>query len=277
MARLTLPGPWAIIELVTNQFERFERLLERLIEGPFWRLFAGRLRPEVIVSHLARAVEDAAVGNQAPDRYWVYLNPEDWAEILETEPNLAALLADEVVKLVGQAGLRLTSAPQIDLLPRPDLPSGTMSVNAEATGLPRQETRPFERDSHHQRPHPEPDGSTYLIVEGQRHIPLTRTVYTLGRRLDCDIVLGDRRVSRRHAQLRWRLGRFVLFDLGSTQGVLVNGHRITEAVLEPGDVFSLGGAEIIYGRDQVGDSLNSGTGDQSTRTWKRHQTGHDEQ
>jgi pSer/pThr/pTyr-binding forkhead associated (FHA) protein len=62
-------------------------------------------------------------------------------------------------------------------------------------------------------------------------------------------VLSDPRVSRRHAQLRWRFGRHVLYDLASSGGTTVNGRAITEAALDPGDVFSLGGADIIYGRD----------------------------
>ncbi len=70
-------------------------------------------------------------------------------------------------------------------------------------------------------------------------------------------MVSDPRVSRRHAQLRWRFGRHVLYDLGSSGGTTVNGRAITEAALEPGDVFSLGGADIIYGRDPQEQALRS--------------------
>jgi len=57
------------------------------------------------------------------------------------------------------------------------------------------------------------------------------------------------RVSRSHAQLRLRFGHYVVYDLGSTAGTFVNGQRIEECVLRPGDVISLGGVPVIYGED----------------------------
>jgi pSer/pThr/pTyr-binding forkhead associated (FHA) protein len=62
-------------------------------------------------------------------------------------------------------------------------------------------------------------------------------------------VIDDARVSRSHAQLRLRFGHYVVYDLGSSGGTFVNGQRIEECVLRPGDVISLGGVPVIYGED----------------------------
>jgi pSer/pThr/pTyr-binding forkhead associated (FHA) protein len=51
-----------------------------------------------------------------------------------------------------------------------------------------------------------------------------------------------------HAQLRANRGRFMLFDLHSTGGTLVNGKRITATILYPGDVITLAGTTLVYGQ-----------------------------
>jgi pSer/pThr/pTyr-binding forkhead associated (FHA) protein len=67
--------------------------------------------------------------------------------------------------------------------------------------------------------------------------------------LDNHLILDDPRVSRAHAQLRAVQGHYVLFDLNATGGTYVNGQRITQYTLKPGDVISLAGVPIIYGED----------------------------
>ena len=234
---------------------RFEQIVERLVEDSLTRLFAGQLRPQEIVTRLARAVDDHARDNLAPDLFEVYLHPAEWSALLQVEPGLAQILAERVLRLAQQAGLELSCAPVVKLLPRPDLSPQSIVITASVTGRQQEQTDVIDVSDLRQAWKQGPDGSTYLIVDGQRHMPLTRPLYTLGRWLDCDVVLSDSRVSRRHAQLRWRFGRYVLYDLGSTSGTTVNGRLITEVVLEPGDVFSLGGVDIIYGRDSQDEKL----------------------
>jgi hypothetical protein len=252
---------------VDNQLARFERLFERLVEDPLIRLFSGELRPQELVARLGRAMEDGAEGKRAPDHYQVLLNPDDREALLAVEPELVQYLADEVCVLAEQAGLNLPTEPVVELRARAQMPRQTVRVAARVTGQGAQQTQSLDRERLRRQAALGPDGSTYLIVGGQQHVPLTRTIYTLGRRLDCDVVLSDPTVSRRHAQLRWRFGRYVLYDLGSSAGTRVNGHPVAEAVLEPGDVIRLGAVDIIYGQD-AGDSA-SRPDDSSTRTWTR--------
>lgn len=62
----------------------------------------------------------------------------------------------------------------------------------------------------------------------------------LGRHSSCDVVLADPEISRRHARLIFRDGRWVLIDLGSTNGTYLNGRLVHRAQLQPGDVLDLG-------------------------------------
>jgi len=62
----------------------------------------------------------------------------------------------------------------------------------------------------------------------------------LGRDVDCDVRFSNTSVSRRHARLVYRAGHWILHDLGSTNGTLVNGHAIGRCSLQPGDRVELG-------------------------------------
>jgi pSer/pThr/pTyr-binding forkhead associated (FHA) protein len=66
----------------------------------------------------------------------------------------------------------------------------------------------------------------------------------IGRSSTCELVLADDTVSRRHAELRIQDGCWLLRDLGSSNGTWVNGRRVLEAEVRPGDLLHLGGAEI---------------------------------
>lgn len=66
----------------------------------------------------------------------------------------------------------------------------------------------------------------------------------IGRGSNCDIVIGDLSVSRRHARLIRRDGRWVLQDLGSTNGTHLNGTRVGRCELRPGDELDLGSARL---------------------------------
>jgi pSer/pThr/pTyr-binding forkhead associated (FHA) protein len=106
--------------------------------------------------------------------------------------------------------------------------------------------------------------NAYLIIKGDRTVDLTASVITLGRALDNDVILEDRHVSRYHAELRQRYGKYILRDLGSSGGTAVNGFPIQEIVLRPGDLITLAGVDIIYAESEPlqresGDEPSDGT------------------
>lgn len=86
-----------------------------------------------------------------------------------------------------------------------------------------------------------------LYVGGQAY-RVTQKVTTMGRSRDCDVVVPDPNVSRVHAEVRHEGLEYVLVDLGSTNGVEVNGRRVLRHNLRDGDRLSLGGAEVVVER-----------------------------
>jgi hypothetical protein len=246
----------------TNHIARFEEVVQRLVEGTFARLFAGRLRPLEVANALAHAMEDHAVAGsgdlpQAPNHYWVTLNPADHSALLAQQPNLADDLARHLLELAHQAGFELVNLPEVSLTAQGDVPLHQVRVSARWL-RPEGDRVTEERDSTRQMTLPtKPDAQSeqvpatrpFLILEGRRHVAIVSPTISLGRSLDNDIIVDDARVSRHHAQLRHRYDRYVIFDLGSTGGTTVNGYPVQECVLEAGDIISLGGVEIIYGED----------------------------
>jgi hypothetical protein len=67
---------------------------------------------------------------------------------------------------------------------------------------------------------------------------------TLGRSSSCQLVFDDDTVSRRHAALVFKHGAWHVVDLGSSNGTYVNGRRVIEAEVRPGDELALGGARL---------------------------------
>ena len=76
-------------------------------------------------------------------------------------------------------------------------------------------------------------------VGGGDAIPLARTVMTIGRRETCDICLKFQNVSGTHAELAYKNGVWEIRDMGSANGIKVNGERTLRRRLRPGDEISL--------------------------------------
>ncbi|RLC91258.1 MAG: transcriptional regulator [Chloroflexi bacterium] len=87
----------------------------------------------------------------------------------------------------------------------------------------------------------------YLMDSAGQQFPLAGPVTTLGRSSNRDIYVPDRRVSRRHAKIRWDGESATLHDLGSTNGVILNGRRITAPMtLRDGDEIGIGSATFTF-------------------------------
>lgn len=86
----------------------------------------------------------------------------------------------------------------------------------------------------------------FLVVNGVDLFPLKLPITSIGRKIDNVLVLNDPRVSREHAELRCFRGRYVVFDMGSTGGTYVNGHRVSHSVVYDGDVISLAGVQLVF-------------------------------
>jgi hypothetical protein len=243
-----------------NRVAQFEARVERLVEGTFSRLFAGRVRPLEVAGWVARALEDHQVVSsdgipQAPTHYWIYLQPEDYETLTSERPNLEQDLAAHVGQLAAQSGLALAATPAVFVLPRPGLAARDVLVEARCV-LPLapeiEKTREMTADELGAvSPATGPAaGRPFLILDGRRAVDLTEPLVTVGRGLDNDVILEDPRVSRRHAQMRLRYDRYVLYDLGSRGGTQVNGYSVEECVLHSGDVISFSGVQVVFGEDR---------------------------
>ncbi len=247
-----------------KQLSEFEALAERLVEGTFSRLFAGRLHPLEVATALARATEDAQVVNRygerlAPNVYWVYLSPEDYEALQASHPTLPDDLAQSVAQLGSQAGLLAAQTPVVEVHYSERIPRRRVSVVARyippedgAGGTTDQLDAAAQTTAADQTTAAsQPPRRSFLILYGTRTVLLGDPIVSLGRSFENNVVIDDSRVSRRHAQLRQRAGRYVIYDLGSSGGTLVNGVRVSEHVLSSGDVISLAGLEIVYGEEDL--------------------------
>jgi adenylate cyclase len=77
-------------------------------------------------------------------------------------------------------------------------------------------------------------------VGGGDSIPLTRTPLTVGRRESCDICMRYPNISGLHCELLFRDGFWYVRDLNSTNGIKVNGTRVQETLLQPGQELTIG-------------------------------------
>ena len=77
-------------------------------------------------------------------------------------------------------------------------------------------------------------------------LALSEEVTTIGSVAGNTVVLADPAVSRKHAGIRKVNGSYELADLGSTNGVYVNGHKVPKKTLEPGDIIRVGNTEAVF-------------------------------
>jgi hypothetical protein len=80
-------------------------------------------------------------------------------------------------------------------------------------------------------------------------LPLSEEVTTIGSVAGNTVVLADPAVSRKHAGIRKVDANYELADLGSTNGVYVNGHKVPKKTLEPGDIIRVGNTEAVFKRE----------------------------
>jgi pSer/pThr/pTyr-binding forkhead associated (FHA) protein len=90
----------------------------------------------------------------------------------------------------------------------------------------------------------------YLILEDESLFELISPVTNIGRNSTNHLILNDLRVSRTHAQIRSVGDDYIIFDIGSSGGTYINGERISQRKLKPGDVISLAGIKLIFSEEQ---------------------------
>ena len=224
--------------------QRFEKRLERAVEGVFARAFRSQVRPVELGRRLAREMDlavDVGVRGErvAPNAFAVHLALADVEKLADYADQLAIELADAAEEHAGDEGYVLRGPAEVDLVEDPRQRAGQFQVLAKV--------KPGLRAPLSVRTAPtawlvRPDGSRVPVVDGD---PVT-----IGRLPECEVSLADPNVSRRHAEVRLIDGKASVVDLGSLNGTRVNGKGVPPGAvglaLQPDDDVWVGTARMKF-------------------------------
>jgi hypothetical protein len=250
-----------------NLLKSVETTIANLLEGAFGRAFRSEVRPMELARKLAREMDEHRTVSVSrvyvPNEYSVYLSPEDRSRYEGVEEEVIDELCAYLLEHARREDLVLASHPRIVFNTDERLTLGEFGIQAL---LVRPEGHSEEA---HAADEPEEHGKTMiystsarlagpleeagrrppraLLAVGGRRLLVPPAGGTIGRSRDCDIVLEDTGVSRRHAEIRPGGDGWTLADLGSTNGVLLNGRKVRGAQpLSAGDRVELGSTEIVF-------------------------------
>ncbi len=168
-------------------------------------------------------------------------------------PDWEQILIEILTSTAAEFGIQYKSPPELSIVARNSVENGEVlvTVTVPSSSYTKTGAIPLQKGNiDHTPPTPTEVGS-YLILKGDKIVPLSKSVINIGRKSSNQIIINDLRISRIHAQIRRIQGSYVIFDVGSTGGTYVNSTRINQHTLRPGDVISLAGYTMIYSEDQV--------------------------
>jgi Protein of unknown function (DUF3662)/FHA domain len=265
--------------------QRFERRLEGMVGLAFARIFKGKVHPAEIAKALQREADEqrSVLGEGrvlAPNVYVVSLGRVDYDNLAEWSDQLAGELADMVTEHIDAEGYEVFDEVTVALELDENLPTGVFEVSSHVADPSHPRADPVGAT-----PPPPPGGPngrpplppirgrvatdtgrqgpsivgragrspavTHVLVvdgPGTRH-QLSTGRNVIGRGTDADIRLPDTGVSRKHVDIVLEGGVATAEDLGSTNGTLVNGRRISRQALSDGDVIRIGHSVLVYRQD----------------------------
>ena len=248
-----------------NVLRSLEEKLAGLVEGTFSRAFKSEVRPVEIARKLAREMEEHKVVSLSrtyvPNEYTVWLSPEDREQFSGYEGDLREELAGYLLEHARRERVNLLTRPEISFKTDDRLRLGEFGIQArlvrgdESEGAVRGDeghTQVYSASERISGELAQPNARrtrAQLRHEG-RAVVLGSQGAVLGRSRECDVVLSDENVSRRHAEVRPSGGSWIVRDLGSTNGVKVNGRRIDRGSagqsLKNGDRIELGLSTLTF-------------------------------
>jgi hypothetical protein len=211
--------------------QRFERRLERLVEGAFGKAFRSGLQPVEIGRRIARDMDAGRQlgvrGTVVPNEFTVRMSQEDLETFAGFHDALQVELADAAREHARSENYRFEGPVEVTLVADENAKRGDLRIQAAivagAEGVP---------------------GT--LVLPDESRVALGDTPAVIGRLPDCAVSLTDPQVSRQHAEVRRDQRGFRVVDLGSTNGVLVNGVKVRDQMLSDGDVILVGATQIRY-------------------------------
>ena len=242
-----------------------ETRIADLVEGTFGRVFRTQVRPVEIARKLAREMDEhktvSVSRTYVPNEYAVWLSPDDRARLEGVERELLDELAAYLLEHARRERLALVSRPNIEFKTDEALQLGEFGIQARLVRPSEAADGGAEQASHGHTmvystaarkqeelsEHPSaPRGRPVLVAEGKR-VAIGPDGAVIGRSRECDVVLADGNVSRRHAELRPAAAGWAITDLGSTNGVKVNGRPVHGAYpVAPGDHIEVGTVDVRF-------------------------------
>lgn len=214
-----------------NPFVRLEAACANVVERTFAFAFPSALEPVVVARKLVQAYEAGSTSAlRNGRRFVVRLHPSDYARFESELPYLERQWSAMLARL-SEGSHRPERSPSVSSLRDKTVAAGTVTIATETQSAPQR-----------------------LVLRVRRGLPaghyaLDRDL-TIGRDPSCDIVLADRRVSRRHLAVSG--GAEIRFeDLGSSNGTYLNGVRVTDGLLACGDVLVLGDCEAFVDAEEA--------------------------
>jgi hypothetical protein len=231
----------------------FERRLGGAIEGLFTKAFRGGLQPVELATRILKEMEaNKSVGVRevwVPNRYVFLLSEPDRERFGQAERSLRRELEAVVRGGAAERGWVLVGPPEVEFETDPALKEGEFACETLLVEAPTGQAGPSEakgpRGAGEARP-----AELVLLEDGKpsKAFPLAKDRVIIGRLDESDIVLGDPGASRRHAEVRRQDGDFVIADLGSTNGTMVNESTVGERTLEEGDRITIGRTVLEFRR-----------------------------
>lgn len=225
--------------------QRFEQKLEQLISGTFARAFRSAVQPVEISAALQREVDNNSQilsrdRRLVPNDFHVELSEADIARLSPYDNAMARDLSEQLEDHAEAQGYVFPGDVQITFTQADDLTTGRFRIRSEAKasvsgsgGGSRTRYR---------------GPSAVLEINGTRH-PLLPPGVVVGRGTESDVRINDPGVSRRHIEFQvdqTEVGPHVwVQDLGSTNGMLVDGRRAERATLLDGAVVRIGSTDVV--------------------------------
>jgi hypothetical protein len=247
-----------------------EAKIEALFEGVFGRAFRTNVQPVELARKLGKEMDDhrsiSVSRVYVPNEYTIYLSPADRAQFEGYEHKLRGELEEYLAEHAQRERYAVLSGPTVLFETDDDLDMGQFGIatrmvqpepgedGAATPDAPASEPAPGMTQIYQSGPPTAPAAALDLeavatrafLVNGADRRELTGDRAVIGRSRECDVQIADPNVSRQHAELRREGGGFVIVDLGSTNGIEVNGRRVKRATLEPGDRISIGQTDLVF-------------------------------
>lgn len=231
-------------------FDKVEKKLENAVGGVFARAFKGDVQPVELTARLQRELDSEAKllsreRKLVPNEFTIRLSGHDYDRLTPYSKTLNAEIVPQLMTYAAEKGYIFNGPVGIEYALDESLPIGRFAIDSAAVaGVAGSAPSPTEDDS------PFRQRTTGLVVEvnGVRH-PLTPPGLTVGRGTDADLRINDPGVSRLHARINVVSDdsgtSLNIEDLGSTNGITVDGVRTRQATLAQGSHIEIGNTRML--------------------------------